>query len=389
MITPDQIREKAERLYHQVIKAWLAGDESFFPRTIPASKSLEDADLPAAIKSVQRLRSASREALGYGYSIEWEVRRSRRFGQNGFPRRIFFETANDLLRLIGREREFAAFQAGVGKLRAAFDDLLDDWMPSNVRLLSENLPDVDGLIAVVRYFLDHPQPTLFAREFPLVVATKFVERHQSILRQWLDRLLPPNAIRADEIQFERRYGLRDKEPFLILRSLDPAIQAELHLIAPDIALPLSALATLPVRSATLFVIENRVPLRTFPPVSRGLALEGRGCAVTELRDVPWLAENQLYYWGDMDVEGFAILNSLRSLFPRARSLLMDADSFDALVALAISGTDRVSASTAHLTATELQAFTRCCDAQLRIEQERISQSEVRRAVTQRVDEFAG
>ena len=38
--------------------------------------------------------------------------------------------------------------------------------------------------------------------------TKFVERHRRILREWLDIVLPPETIRADEEHFERRFGLR-------------------------------------------------------------------------------------------------------------------------------------------------------------------------------------
>ena len=85
MITCDQIRKKAERLYPKVVRAWLEGDSSFFPRTLPSPKSLDNDDISSSIRAVQQLRNGSKETLGYGFTVEWTSRRSRRFGQNDFP----------------------------------------------------------------------------------------------------------------------------------------------------------------------------------------------------------------------------------------------------------------------------------------------------------------
>jgi hypothetical protein len=45
--------------------------------------------------------------------------------------------------------------------------------------------------------------------------------------------------------------------------------------------------------------------------------------VSRLSALPWLAERDLRYWGDLDTHGFVMLNRLRAAFPEARSLLMD------------------------------------------------------------------
>lgn len=50
---------------------------------------------------------------------------------------------------------------------------------------------------------------------------------------------------------------------------------------------------------------------------------GEGFAVTTLELVPWLAEKEVVYWGDIDTHGFAILNRFRERVPGARSILMD------------------------------------------------------------------
>jgi hypothetical protein len=40
----------------------------------------------------------------------------------------------------------------------------------------------------------------------------------------------------------------------------------------------------------------------------------------------WLHDRRLFYWGDIDTHGFAILDQLRNHFPHARSFLMDRDT---------------------------------------------------------------
>lgn len=45
--------------------------------------------------------------------------------------------------------------------------------------------------------------------------------------------------------------------------------------------------------------------------------------IDRLADVPWLANQPLHYWGDIDTHGFAILSRLRGNWPGACSFLMD------------------------------------------------------------------
>ena len=112
MIQPEDIRRKAENLYGEFVRAWLAGDSSFFPRVIPSQRD-PDPDLATAIGAVRALRDASKEVVGFGYTVEWREINSRRFGRNLFPARIIIETQDDYLRLTGRARSFRQFQEAV------------------------------------------------------------------------------------------------------------------------------------------------------------------------------------------------------------------------------------------------------------------------------------
>jgi len=111
---------------------------------------------------------------------------------------------------------------------------------------------------------------------PLPVDTKFIERHKPMLHQWLDIVLPPQAVRSYEAQFERRFGLRYAESHIRVRFLDPALQEELQFPWSELSLPPSALGQLPVSEARVLIVENKVNLLTLPKPPRTIALGGLG-----------------------------------------------------------------------------------------------------------------
>ncbi|MCE9556567.1 MAG: DUF2220 domain-containing protein, partial [Planctomycetes bacterium] len=158
---------------------------------------------------------------------------------------------------------------------------------------------------------------------------------------------------------------------VVLRLLDPDLQCELNIPWPELSLPLSALAALPVGVAEVVIVENKVNLLTLPPRRRTIGLGALGRAVSELHSVRWLATVPVTYWGDLDVEGFEILSSLRAEFPHVRSLLMDDATLNRHRLLAGSGTGRRPSPPPHLTTQELLAFDYCLNQNARVEQERI------------------
>ena len=61
---------------------------------------------------------------------------------------------------------------------------------------------------------------------------------------------------------------------------------------------------------------------------------GSGYGFDSLAKATWLSHCPVYYWGDIDTHGFAILNSLRKYFPHVNSLLMDKSTLLRFIALA-------------------------------------------------------
>ena len=70
MISPDELYDKAHRLYPKAIEAWLIGDANFFPYSIRANTDLPDDHLEA-IRQVDALQQCSKEKKGNGFSIQW------------------------------------------------------------------------------------------------------------------------------------------------------------------------------------------------------------------------------------------------------------------------------------------------------------------------------
>lgn len=372
MISPEEIRRKAINLYSAWQAAWLS-DEAFFPKVIPSNKR-PDHKLSVAIESIQRLRAGSKEQLGYGYSVRWKEKNSRLHGRNLFPDQIVIETPEDFLRLIGRQQEFQAFTSAVERIRKQLP-ALEPWVRSHRMELIASAGELEGLLAVVDYFIATPRPDRFARELPIPVDTKFIERNRSILRSWLDTLLPPHTIRADEEHFERRFGLRYAEPLIFIRSLDDNLLERARLPWREFAVPLHTLAENAIGCDRVLIVENKVNLLTLPPISGAIALGGLGNSVTDLRYLKWLASKPIWYWGDLDVEGFEILARLRSVFPQTKSLLMnEATVREFGDCMGVPGSGRSPSLPAILATSESSAFQKCAAENLRIEQERIPQT---------------
>jgi hypothetical protein len=144
--------------------------------------------------------------------------------------------------------------------------------------------------------------------------------------QWLDRVLAPQAIdptSSGVTGFARRYGFRDKPERVRLRVLDPA-----HALLPgfgeaDITLDAQSFARLQPSVSQVFITENEINFLAFPPVEESLLLFGAGYGFDVLAQAHWLAHCRIYYWGDIDTHGFAILDQLRARLPHVRSILMD------------------------------------------------------------------
>jgi len=103
---------------------------------------------------------------------------------------------------------------------------------------------------------------------------------------------------------------------------------------------------------------------------------GQGYGVSVLRNIPWLLNKEILYWGDIDLDGYAILSQLRGYYPQTRSFLMDYESFTKYRYLGVALTQKQNPKILHhLSENEKKVYDVLCTDfsanSFRIEQERI------------------
>jgi hypothetical protein len=102
--------------------------------------------------------------------------------------------------------------------------------------------------------------------------------------------------------------------------------------------------------------------------------------------VAWLGNRDIRYWGDIDTHGFAMLDRLRARFPRTQSLLMDRETLIAHRRLWGREDAPHTGPLAHPTEQEQALYDELrqnsLDDRVRLEQERIPFSWLRRALSE-------
>jgi len=316
MISLPELRAKALRQLEAIVQAHLAG-ENLFPLPIRASKALDRSRGHEHIHAQQKeLVAHSKQRIGHGYSLTLKLNAKTRQSEIS---RIEFETLADYLAFVDKADEFARFVANATLTAATVPNLLP--LPTLPRLLLDYAAEWADLLVVCQYFQQHPQPKQYVRSLPLALPTKFIERHQSALRPLLNWLIPEH-IRGEETDFFRRFYLLLEEPSIKIRFLDAALR--LHSAVSQLSIWVSEFQQLSLAVRRVYIIENLTSFLAFPAVPDAVAIWGGGFAVSLLAGADWLAEKQLFYWGDIDAHGFQILAQLRAHYPAAQSVLMDA-----------------------------------------------------------------
>jgi len=332
MISQEQIRARAQKFWTtgQALRAWVK-TEPLFPYPIPFRKpsAQEWLNHYAEMRAqVEQLEVASKVKYGAGYTVVFKDIAHQKLGRLRVPERIVFESIEDVAACIGESAALKRFQELTRMLRMREPRLLN-WLADHPLSALEHEPVFPRLLTVAAYLQTHPRPMRYARELGIPgVDSKFIEEHQALLYDWLDRLLPIEALDVSvrglsDHGFERRFGLRYEEPLIRFRWLDRRLALAGGIT--DVTVPISQFIAYAPSCARVFVTENKTSFLTLPECDESLAVFGSGYAIDNLGNVPWLTE-KLYYWGDIDTHGFAILNRLRGYWPRARSFLMDRDT---------------------------------------------------------------
>ena len=364
MITPVEIKKKAENKYKAYLQSILEG-ESFIPIIIVGDKKPNE-DTVKFEEELTDLISCSKEKKGYGYTIEYQTVKTKRHGIQDIPTSISFKTEYDYLKYVNKENDAVKFKKDITNILSSFPEL-KDWIYKYPIKVIEN--DWESLLKVCNYFKAVPQPHLYIRELPIRVHTKFIENNKGIIRELLEIIIAEH-IKIDEKQFESRFNLKYDETLVRFRILDEAISQQLFGGIDDISIPISEFQHLSFPIQTVYVVENKINMLTFPVKRNSIVIWGHGFGVDIMKNVEWLKTKRIYYWGDLDAQGFQILSEIRTHFPQVESFLMDKETFDKFYEGEVGTATNVE-KVLCLTQEEKEMFDFLRSGNYRLEQEKI------------------
>ena len=370
MISPEEIKVKAGKKYFSFLQSWMEG-KPFEKLVIRGDKTYAKASLSEFEKEILLLISQSRIKKGYGYTLAFQQVKTKYLGTQDLPTTIYFDTEQDLLKYLSKEKEVIQFKENQEKIISTFP-ILKEWTIQNPSKIIQHPAEWDNLLKVCQYFKQTPVPNLYLRELPVRVHTKFIERNQSILGELLDNLIP-EYVNHQEKTFEKRFNLKTSEKLVRFKILDNEISRVFFSGIDDIAIPVSQFEKLNLPVKKVIIVENKTTLYTtltLPKMDKVIAIFGSGYSVSHLKQALWLKDIELLYWGDIDVQGFEILSQFRGYFPQTKSILMDKATFDIYFEDDIGTPSHISIKL-NLTAAEQELYSLLKANQWRLEQEKI------------------
>lgn len=369
MITPAEIATKALRKYPQYLSTLVTG-EPFFPLEIRFGTRTPKGNFHEFDRLRSQLMNGAKSPRRPGYTVELTTQAMRRYGEQAIPTRITCETEADYLSVIDKTQEVAQFKCMVHDFQASLPGCTA-WLADHAKNMVPYLSVYLDLIKVCLYFKEHPRPGCYIRELPIEVHTKFIENHTRILRPLLDAILPESAIDPKETLFTARFGLKASQPLIRFRLLSTRAKRILQGTYHELALPTSHFKTLNFNGLTVIIVENLMTYLTWPSDCGDMVVFGKGFQADIIQHNQSLHHATLWYWGDLDAQGFMILSRLRSHLPHAQSFLMDQETYQAHNHYAVKGTPNSAVSLPGLSRQETDLFVMLRDSNRRLEQEHI------------------
>lgn len=253
-------------------------------------------------------------------------------GNASIPVRITFTDIPAIFRLIRRAEEASSYKKAYATVRETVSQLLP-WMLTSKGIRTFKEPTtvhiyLAVLRSLVKFFQQQRETSaspLYLRDIRLApVDTKFWERESSFILAVYQALYPEDGIRNWTDLLTRLQLVRFPTQYAI-RFLDDALRIHPKLewfsSSPD------QLDALDLHPRVIFLVENKTNFLRFPKVKDAILLFSSGKSIPYLLScLNWLKEHpHIYYWGDMDEDGFEMLNRARSILPQIQSFLMEKD----------------------------------------------------------------
>jgi len=369
--------EKLKKYYERgdVFRVFML-DEQLFPISIKLKK-LQQKDIQ---NSFVQIKNEIKKLQKEPFEVVFGEFDFKTIGRQKIPIEIRVDPLDSYLKMINKEVEYDNFIKLYEKIVLKFESLKEFFVKKPFVIL-EYKDAWDRILRVVEYFVLNPKPNIYTREITLAdIDTKFIQKYQKIIDICLSCVLgtePLNSLK--DFAFEKKYSLKYPLAQIRFRILDKRFYIQ---NLSDITLCIDEFERLNIGCKNVFIVENKITTLSFLDIKDSIVIFGSGYGVGVLKNVKWLDDKNIYYWGDIDLDGYAILSQLRGYFPHAKSLMMDMETFQKFEKTAVKYINKkTSKELQNLKQSEIAVYNllSCgmCDDDIRIEQEKIPYDYVR------------
>jgi hypothetical protein len=325
--TPADLKQQVLRLWERGVlaRSLINGGQD-----LPIRLVLKTPSSSELTHEFERVRSWVASLRGIsGVRLEWREVRHRVHGQQSLPAEAWIHDLDEALALLGKKRDGRTLQIILEETRRLLPEL-EPWIERRPLQAIEQAESWPGLLALIHWVRLHPRPGIYLRQVDIPgVDTKFIEAHRGIIAELASLALglegsekPPRASHLAE-----DLGFLEKPVRIRFRSLDPDLGIlQSAALMPDITLDAESFGGLNLQVSRVFILENEINFLSFPKVTDAIAIFGSGYGWDALSKATWLNKTSVFYWGDIDTHGFAILNQLRGHLPAVESFLMDRET---------------------------------------------------------------
>ncbi len=373
----DALIAKCQKLYDRgdIFISYITGEEYF-----PFSINLRITRQKDIQERYEHILNGIKKLENLSFCLEYEQKSFKTLGKQKVPVKINFQHINDFLKLVKKEKEYEEFIHVYEKIKSKYPSLKELFIKKPF-LIHEYKKVWNELLVICEYLLKNPSPNIYIRELSFKnIDTKFVEKHTKIIDILVSHVKNENSLNSlKEYAFEKKYGFRFPQVQVRFRILD----SKLFISGlRDISLTLSEFKTLNLPCKKIFIVENQITTLSFLDVKDSIVIFGQGYKVSILKDIEWFLDKQIYYWGDIDLDGFAILSQLKQHYKHAKSILMNTKTLEDFLHVKVEAKTKNKEKTLpNLNKDEQLVYDRLANEyygkNLRIEQEKIPFSYVR------------
>lgn len=365
----EDIRKKSLKFYNSgdIFRDYI-GDEKQFLFLIKLKK-IKQVDIQ---NSYLVLQNELKKITSLGLNIKYQEFNFKNIGTQKLPVEVVFNSVKELLEFIDKKDELDRFVKIYNMTVGIFPKLKGLVLQKPFFFLNQE-ERLDKLFLVCEFFINNPMPNIYLRELSISgVDTKFVEQNKKTIDTLLVVLLKENSYKKEIVKlsnygFEKKYFLKYPLPLVRFRILD---ERKKIFNLTDLSLTIDEFKMLNIEVKNIFIVENKMTMLSFLDMKNSIVIFGSGYGVEILKDIDWLREKNIYYWGDIDNDGFAILSMLRGYFKDTKSIFMDKDTIDKFIEFSVTQDATSQKELKHLTPSEQKIYKSLRDG-FRLEQEKI------------------